>query len=388
MPAHHNDPGLENLLPDALQGLKKGDCLKKSLPPATGEEISDFPAMTPASQLLEKAVRALNQAMTAPNPTAELSADLQRYPALSLLYADLLKIRKFLLGLVQGDLSQEMRLKGYLAGALKALQANLRHLTWQTQMIAAGDFSQRVDFMGEFSQAFNAMVLQLEENQRQINEKQAVLTRLNEELRAEIELRKKTEASLRQSEDLYRQLAITDPLTGIFNRRHFFQLAMSELQRTCRYGHSLTVIIFDLDYFKLVNDNYGHDIGDQVLQSVANAVRASIRTMDIFARYGGEEFILLLPETGLEAGLALAERLRCRIAATPVPHQPDPIQITLSAGISVLTPSGQPHPMAPDTLGQLIKHADQALYEAKKSGRNRVQSLPLPTILDISIQLP
>ena len=154
-----------------------------------------------------------------------MPANLKPYPALNDLYANLLELRQFFLALVQGDLSRELRMKGYLAGALKSLQANLRHLTWQTQMIATGDFSQRVDFMGEFSEAFNSMVIQLDEGRQQIKEKEAELTGINKALRQEIELRKTTEESLRQSEELYRQLAITDPLTGIFNRRHFYQIA-------------------------------------------------------------------------------------------------------------------------------------------------------------------
>jgi diguanylate cyclase (GGDEF)-like protein len=384
MTAIHNLSVLRNLLQDALtvlEGKDKADIIRflAALPQIAGEAIPDFQVTPPTSQLLSSAIRALDQAMSAPNPATDLAADLRGYPDLSLLYSKLIDLRNFILALVQGDLAEELPLKGVLAGALKAFQANLRHLTWQAKMIASGDFSQRVDFMGEFSEAFNSMVIQLEANRQHIQEKQAELTRLNEELRAEIELRKKTEASLRQSEDLYRQLAITDPLTGIFNRRHFYQLAMSELERTCRYSHPLVVIIFDLDFFKLVNDNYGHAIGDQVLQAVANVVRASIRTMDVFARYGGEEFILLLPETGLKAGFALADRLRRQVDSTSIPQKNNPIKITVSVGISALEPSVQPLPPSPETLDNLINQADQALYEAKKTGRNRVNSFPLTT---------
>jgi diguanylate cyclase (GGDEF)-like protein len=389
MPADQIDSGLKNLLEDALIALKNEDNIGiikflNALPRLHGEAISEFQDIKPFAQLLNQAVKALDQAVSDPNPNPVLTGDLQGYPALSHLYTNLLNIRTFLLALVKGELSQVLHLKGYLAGALKALQANLRHLTWQTQMIAAGDFSQRVDFMGDFSEAFNAMVIQLHDNRQQLQEKQAALTRLNEDLRAEIELRKKTEVSLRQSEESYRQLAITDPLTGVFNRRYFFQRAHSEMQRACRYRHPLTVIIFDLDYFKLVNDNYGHTAGDLVLQAIANLVHTSIRAADIFARYGGEEFILLLPETGLEAGVDLAERLRRKIAATPVPHTPNHIDITVSAGVTTLAYSEQPVSPPPETLDQLINQADQALYEAKKAGRNRVQAFPAPTTLDIS----
>jgi len=333
----------------------------------------------PFPLILEQAVAALTQIVAIPNPAAELPSHLRACPALHHLYTELLTLRSFLLTLVKGDLSQELHLKGYLAGTLKALQANLRHLTWQTQMIAAGDFSQRVDFMGDFSDAFNSMVNQLQENRRQLQEKQDALTRLNEELRAEIERRKQTEAALRQSEASYRQLAISDPLTGVYNRRHFFQRAQEELLRAGRYRHPLALVIFDLDYFKKVNDTFGHTAGDRVLQTVADLVSSSIRAGDLFARYGGEEFILLLPETGLEAGVETAERLRRIIAATPVSHPPDRIQITISAGVAALPAPSKPLSWPPTTLDQLINQADQALYEAKSGGRNRVQACqPLP----------
>jgi two-component system, cell cycle response regulator len=216
------------------------------------------------------------------------------------------------------------------------------------------------------------MVIQLDERLQQIKENEAELTRINLELRQEIELRKETEESLRQSEELYRQLAITDPLTGIFNRRHFFQLANSELQRTCRYSHPLAVIMIDIDYFKRVNDTYGHAIGDQVLQELSSLISSALRSVDIFARYGGEEFIALLPETDLQAVSATAERLRRKVAESPFCNRQHHINITISIGVSALDLSVQLPPSQLGTFDQLVNLADQALYEAKKGGRNRV----------------
>jgi diguanylate cyclase (GGDEF)-like protein len=329
--------------------------------------------MSTASQLLQEAINFLEQAISAPAPATDLPANLKPYPALNDLYANLLELRQFFLALVQGNLSRELPMKGYLAGALKSFQGNLRHLTWQTQMIATGDFSQRVDFMGEFSDAFNSMVIQLDESLQKLNEKEAELTRINGELRQEIELRTMTEESLRRSEELYRQLAITDPLTGIFNRRHFYQLAESELQRSCRYCHPSAVLMIDIDYFKRVNDTYGHAIGDQVLQALAGLVREALRSLDIFARYGGEEFIVLLPETDLRAVRPIAERLCRKIAETPLPIEPNPINITISVGVSAFDPPAKSFPSSKTaTLDQLIDLADKALYKAKKAGRNRV----------------
>jgi diguanylate cyclase (GGDEF)-like protein len=367
---------LQDLLQDTLQALKKGhevDIVRTltALHREVKEGIPGLPLAPASAPLLTKVIGCLEQAISNPSPPTDLPAELQSYPALVDLYATLLELRNFFLALVAGDLSRELRLKGYMAGVFKSFQANLRHLTWQTQMIASGDFSQRVDFMGEFATAFNSMVIRLDESQRQLKEKEAELTRINLDLRQEVELRKKTEKSLRHSKKLYRQLAITDPLTGIFNRRHFFNLAKLELQRTCRYGHPLGVIMMDIDNFKRVNDCCGHAIGDQVLQNVAGSVRQCLRAGDIFARYGGEEFILLVPETDLQAVTALAERLRRQIAGTPLAINQSRLEITISAGVTVFVPSVQSPPI-PRTLDALINLADKALYEAKEGGRNRV----------------
>jgi len=204
-----------------------------------------------------------------------------------------------------------------------------------------------------------------------IKARDAELTRINRELEAEVQLRKKTEESLRQSEELYRQLSITDPLTGIFNRRHFYQMANLELQRTCRYGHPLAVIMFDLDYFKRINDIYGHAVGDKVLQAVAHLVRKFVRVVDIFARYGGEEFILLLPETDRQAVSLTAERLRRQIASQPLNLEESLIKVTISLGAYAFDPTSLVHPPTPETLDLLINLADKALFEAKRTGRNR-----------------
>jgi len=368
---------LQGLLQDALQALEsesENDLVKAltALHRVIGEVIPGLPPAAASAPLLPEAISCLELAISDPSPPTDWPAHLKSDPALSDLYANLLELRQFLLALVQGDLSGKLLLKGYLAGLLKSFQANLRHLTWQTQMIASGDFSQRVDFMGEFTTAFNAMVSRLEESLRQLREKEAVLTLINTELREEVELRKKTEESLRRSEERYRRLATTDPLTGIFNRRHFYHLAKLELQRTCRYGHPLGVIMMDVDHFKRVNDGYGHAIGDQVLREVAGSVRYSLRAVDIFARYGGEEFILLLPETDLQAVTAIAERLRRQIAGTSLSIEQSRIVITISAGATVLDPVVRLSSPKPGTLDSLINLADRALYEAKNGGRNRV----------------
>jgi diguanylate cyclase (GGDEF)-like protein len=368
---------LQGVIQDALlvlKGLKDPEVAKVAARLRRGLQgkVACLPVPPGSSQLLQEVAGLLGQVINAPSCNVDLPPYLKPYPALDELYGGLVLLRQGLSALVQGDLSQEIHLKGYLAGALKSLQANLRHLTWQTQMIASGDFSQRVDFMGKFSEAFNAMVVQLDESLQALKAKEADLTRINRELRDEVELRKKTEESLRQSEELYRQLSITDPLTGIFNRRRFYELAMSELQRTCRYGRSLAVIMMDVDHFKQVNDRYGHAVGDRVLQTLAASVRSCLRVVDIFARYGGEEFIVLLPETDLQTAGVTAERLRRNIAGRQMDTDQGQIKITISLGANAFSPPVQTPSPTPETLDYVINFADQALYEAKRSGRNRV----------------
>jgi GGDEF domain-containing protein len=228
--------------------------------------------------------------------------------SLQTLYANLISLRDFLYAASNGDLSRQVSFKGYIGGALKTLQANLRHITWQTKMVASGDFTQRVEFMGEFSQSFNAMVMQLDQTLKELVRKETELSQANEKLLKEITIRKQTEAALRESEKTLRLLAITDSLTDLFNRRHFNKLAEDEIRRTLRYSRPLSIIMFDIDFFKNINDSFGHASGDMVLKMVAKTTKETVRVTDIPARYGGEEFVVLLPETPVDKAATVAEK--------------------------------------------------------------------------------
>ncbi|MEJ5312868.1 MULTISPECIES: GAF domain-containing protein [Anaerolinea] len=161
-------------------------------------------------------------------------------------------------------------------------------------------------------------------------------------------------------------LAITDPLTNLYNRRGFYELARHEMERSRRFGSPLVVVMADIDHFKQVNDQYGHSVGDQVLQELAHRLRETLREADLICRYGGEEFCLLLPESDLQSGYSAAERVRLAIAETPFPIEEHLIPITISLGVSRLESPQQ-------TLEELIEQADQALLHAKAFGRNRVE---------------
>jgi diguanylate cyclase (GGDEF)-like protein len=291
--------------------------------------------------------------------------------SLQTLYANLLSLRDFLYAASNGDLSRQVPFKGYIGGALKTLQANLRHITWQTKMVASGDFTQRVEFMGEFSQSFNAMVMQLDQTLKELVRKETELSQANEELLIEITIRKQTEATLRESEEALRLLAITDSLTGLYNRRHFNKLAKDEISRALRYSRPLSVIMFDIDFFKHVNDSFGHASGDMVLKMVAKTTKEMIRATDIPARYGGEEFIVLLPETHEAEAATVAEKLRRRIEDTTVQADKCPITITVSFGVSdyLGKTNSKPHERV---LSEFIANADRAMYASKNAGRNRI----------------
>jgi len=170
----------------------------------------------------------------------------------------------------------------------------------------------------------------------------------------------------KQAEDELHRQAITDPLTEVLNRRHFFSLAEPIFRQAIRYERELAVLMIDLDHFKQVNDSFGHNIGDQVLISLAKYLQNHIRSADILARYGGEEFVILMPETQIESPAHVAERLRELISKNSTQTDIGPVNQTISIGVATLDKKKDP------TIDKLIDRADQAMYTAKQTGRNRV----------------
>lgn len=174
----------------------------------------------------------------------------------------------------------------------------------------------------------------------------------------------------KQLEAALREMSRQDPLTGVANRRHFFEVAAEEFSRARRFGRDLSFIMLDIDWFKRINDKWGHAAGDKVLKALCESAQSALRQVDLFARIGGEEFAVLVPDTNLDSAFLLAERLRLKAAALGVAEGPDSISFTLSAGVSSLMPEDA---SAEDAL----KRADSALYRAKQAGRNRTeQTLP------------
>lgn len=212
------------------------------------------------------------------------------------------------------------------------------------------------DEVGQVSEAFNKMAVSIQERETSLRNFAAEL---------EITVAERT-AKLRQQAAQLEKLAISDPLTRIFNRRHFFELAEVEMERAVRYRYPLSLLLFDADHFKSINDTYGHPFGDQILIGLVHLCEQNIRTVDIFARYGGEEFILLMPQTECDAALKIAERLRAVVENSPQTFKGKTVHLTISVGLACWQPGEK------ITLAELVQQADEALYLSKQSGRNRV----------------
>ena len=212
----------------------------------------------------------------------------------------------------------------------------MRELEAGAKRFVAGELSFRLvpcsrDEISQLIQTFNAMAAALEENQRSL-----------------------------------RELSVRDQLTGLFNHREFYRLLGEELARSRRYSHPLALLMLDIDYFKRVNDTYGHPAGDQALRRLPELIRSQLRVNDLPCRYGGEEFGLILPETGPEQALEVAERIRATVAREPI-DLPDGGRLRISVSIGV---AGAPRNGVDEE--RLVAAADLALYEAKRTGRNRV----------------
>jgi diguanylate cyclase (GGDEF)-like protein len=201
-------------------------------------------------------------------------------------------------------------------------------------------------------------------------------TRLAGALERERALRERAEAAnhelrtlraelVRHAQKLER-LATIDDLTGLYNRRHFLALAEDERCRHALEQSPMAILIFDIDLFKSVNDRFGHDAGDAVIRHVADVCRNEVSRSDILARIGGEEFALLLPATTAEQAVARADAMRQRLEATPFEVDGAKVRVTVSIGVAEAAPPT-------DSIGDLMKRADQALYQAKRDGRNRVK---------------
>jgi len=195
------------------------------------------------------------------------------------------------------------------------------------------------------------------------NEESETLKKQLHSLANKVKQMEENEKSIRNKLEQERKRAITDTLTGLPNREAYNERIYQEVQRWQRYGNPLTLAVIDIDFFKKINDNYGHQIGDKVLKIVAQTVSKLLREVDFMARFGGEEFVVLLPETDADNALILLNRIRESLAKKPLKYKEDKIALTVSIGISQFG--------GDDTGEAAFGRADEALYKAKESGRNQ-----------------
>jgi len=330
--------------------LAKIDLLKIAVSNNDSEEfltlmrqiIAEYSHIFGEESIIEPTIKSIHDLIMIENIPEGFPGTFSKDKKFNKLCEDIINLRTFLLSVANGDLSQKLPMKGYLAGVMKTFQANLKHLTWQTQMIAEGDFTHRVHFLGDFSNSFNSMVEQLDQARTKATE----------------------------SENKFRYLAITDPLSGLPNRRHFFQLAEAEFNRAECYNKAVSFIMMDIDHFKKINDTFGHVAGDMVIRSVAEQMQQAIRGSDHPCRYGGEEFVVMLPDTEISDAEAVAHRIKDEIQNMNLHFDATEIRVTASLGVSCYIAKGNPH--HPQTVDSVLQRADKALYAAKKSGRNRV----------------
>ncbi|MBW2529621.1 MAG: diguanylate cyclase [Deltaproteobacteria bacterium] len=245
----------------------------------------------------------------------------------------------------------------------------VRRLAEATRAFGEGELDREValrgsDELAELGDAFNQMASELRDYTEELEQK--VEERAAEILRQNRELTRLNEALQDKSAQLER-LAITDGLTGLYNRRHFRERLDFEIERSGRMVHPACLVMIDVDHFKHYNDQHGHPAGDDVLVRLGKLFRDNLRSVDLVARYGGEEFVMLLLDTDLRGGQVVADKIRQAVEAAPFPFRDEQPggRLTISLGVAAFPT----HAREPD---ELIEAADAALYEAKAAGRNRV----------------
>lgn len=281
--------------------------------------------------------------------------------------------------------SMIIHLADRIASIYHSGQSNRRSIETQVLLHQYYGFSHQqttelIDSIGEqavhFIEMFSIPPGDMKPYSQIIQEANEELSRLNysyEQLVLELTQAKRNAeqlaVELKRANDSLRDLAVRDGLTGLYNHRYFQDALANALDQVRRYRHSLAILLVDIDYFKRINDEHGHPVGDQVLQEISALLVRLARSCDIVARYGGEEFALILPETGLTGAKVLANRLRRGIEQQTIDTGDRPIRITVSIGVASTEQCGED-----TTRSTLITLCDNALYAAKHNGRNRVEA--------------
>ncbi len=326
------------------------------------------------TSLIVKHIDGLLAGSSSPSVPEELAGN-EEFVAL---HNRLMELRLIISDFAKGNLSHSIKMRGFVAGGLKALQSNLRHLTWQAQQVERGDFKQEVHFLGDFSVAFNSMVAQLDRTMKELRQNEEALTVLTDSLQKEIDLRTAAANALKKSEARFKYLAEHDALTNTLNRRSFHAMILSELSNAHENDTTCCVALLDVDHFKMFNDTYGHTEGDIALQHIVAVAQGHLRQTDMLGRYGGEEFIFFFGKADLDQGMAVADRIRLAIESTPVKlSNGTQIPISASIGVAVIKPEWYDAENADKLLQFHIANADNALYKAKQASRNAVEPAPV-----------
>lgn len=413
----------------------------------------------------QKIIKHIDSLINEKNIPPELPIEIRDIQGIKEIDSTLRNLRYAIKSIGDGALSDQLSGNGYLIGLIKNIQATLKNLIWHTKAVSKGNFSYKVEFLGEFSEAFNDMsnklestineLKDLEEKLRESEEihrlladnatdviwvmdldgkfkyvspsveklrgytPEEVMLQSKEELLCEdsIEYMEKgledtiyavknnlpfkifrgdmeqpckdgttvwTDLTVsgiydkennflgllgvsrditerKKMEDEIRRLTEIDRLTQIYNRLKLDSVIKSEMERSKRSNSHFSIILMDIDRFKMVNDHYGHIVGDEVLKEIASIIKSSIRKIDTPGRWGGEEFLIILPESNLEGALNLAEKLRKKIEK----HKFSKVgNLTSSFGVAEFENG--------ISENELLKRADDGMYEAKKTGRNKV----------------
>ncbi len=178
--------------------------------------------------------------------------------------------------------------------------------------------------------------------------------------------------NIKRLKEHYKDMSMLDQLTGLYNRRYFYNQVERTMASYTRYNQTLCVLILDIDHFKRVNDDYGHAFGDRVLIDVAKVLKQQVRTCDVLARFGGEEFVIIFTNTSCANGMIFSDRIRCEIKALEWNEQGEKIGVTMSIGLCCLDKKCIDQSNKAPNIDQIIHNADMALYDAKASGRDRV----------------
>jgi diguanylate cyclase (GGDEF)-like protein len=303
------------------------------------------------------------------NKVPEFSQELESIPGLKNIHDDLKSIREIAYSFSTGDLFRPIETRGIIPGCLKSLQSLLQHLIWQVGLVEKGDFSQRLEHLGEFADAFNRMIDQLNSTLKELKQKEEALRDLAENLRSEVDRRNSAVEALRKSESQFKYLASHDPLTGAMNRRSFMERASLELKNAALLKTPCGISMMDIDFFKNFNDTYGHLAGDEALRHVVRVIGSLLRKNDFLGRYGGEEFVFLFSNADEAMGIHIAERVREAIQNSPINLENGQVSITASFGVAM---AGYNETWEDVRIETLINNADSALYQAKHEGRNKV----------------